>query len=343
MRSPRSSALNGSCTIPSTPTTSRWPFSMSVGAPGEPNRATRLGRPATLSINSTENPQSSRTSARKRAHSPSPGDPGTSVGFLESIFTRARASAIASPRVIATNYLLFAVLPEAFGLGFAAAFTGCFFAAGFMVGFFAVGFFAGSCGFGAACLTGAAAWAGVCRTGGAWLVVAGTAAGTGALEGKGATGGGDDGFRLACEASTSRISLSASSWVICPRRTMYWRRSRALSKTSPVRPAAAPITSFIAAAILLPASRLISCAFAAISATVSFTSAPRWPGLRRGGTGAPVAVAVAPAAEGAGVGTVVVAVATADFSLSIIEGSGQRRAVVTGLDITEVQVGPTWA
>ena len=48
-------------------------------------------------------------------------------------------------------------------------------------------------------------------------------------------------------------------------------------------PAAAPITSFIAAAILLPASREISWAFAAISAIVSRTSWPRWPGLRFGG------------------------------------------------------------
>ncbi len=40
-------------------------------------------------------------------------------------------------------------------------------------------------------------------------------------------------------------------------------------------PAAAPMTSFMAAAILLPASSEISCAFAAISATVSRTSAPR--------------------------------------------------------------------
>jgi hypothetical protein len=36
---------------------------------------------------------------------------------------------------------------------------------------------------------------------------------------------------------------------------------------------------------LLPASRLISWALAVISATVSFTSAPRWPGLRLGGGG----------------------------------------------------------
>src|SRR3954451_23800279 len=109
-----------------------------------------------VSSRSTENPQSSSTDARKRAQSPSPGEPGARVGFLESIFTRARASAIASPRGIATNYLLFAVLLEAFGFDLAAAFTGCFLAAGFMVGFLAAGFFAGSCVFGATCLTGAA-------------------------------------------------------------------------------------------------------------------------------------------------------------------------------------------
>jgi hypothetical protein len=64
---------------------------------------------------------------------------------------------------------------------------------------------------------------------------------------------------------------------------MYWTRSRALSRAKSARPAAALMTSFIAAAIRLPASWLISCARAAISATVSRTSAPRWPGLRRGG------------------------------------------------------------
>src|SRR5438034_4104280 len=137
------------------------------------------------------------------------------------------------------------------------------------------------------------------------------------------------GFLLACEASTSRINLSASSWVICPRRTMYWSRSRALSRTSPVSPAAAPITSFMAAAILLPASRLISCAFAAISATVSFTSAPRCPGLRFGGITVPVAPTVGGGGGGAA-GAVraadVVAVATPGFSLSGIYGlrSAQR-------------------
>src|SRR5215216_346483 len=97
---------------------------------------------------------------------------------------------------------------------------------------------------------------------------------------------------------------------------MYWRRSRALSRTSPVSPAAAPMTSFMAAAILLPASKLISCAFAAISATVSFTSAPRCPGLRFGGTGG----TVAPTAGAAGGGNGSGAVATADFSLSGIYG-----------------------
>src|SRR6185312_12390688 len=128
---------------------------MRAGASAEPSRATTLGLPGTPSIRSTENPQSWRTDARKRAQSPSPGESGASVGFLESICTRARASAIASPRGIATDYLLFAVLPEAFGLDLAAAFTACFFAAGFIVGFLAAGFLAGSCAFGAACFAGA--------------------------------------------------------------------------------------------------------------------------------------------------------------------------------------------
>src|SRR5438105_1854453 len=120
-----------------------WPLSISAGASSGPIRATMLGRFGTLlSNNSTENPQSSSTEARKRAHLPSPGESGARVGFLESIFIRARASATASPRGIPTVYLLFA-LPEAFGLDFVAALAACFLAAGFIVGFFAVGFFAG--------------------------------------------------------------------------------------------------------------------------------------------------------------------------------------------------------
>src|SRR5258705_7253425 len=117
---------------------------------------------------------------------------------------------------------------------------------------------------------------------------------------------------------------------------MYWRRSRALSMTSPVRPAAAPTTSFIAGGILLPASRLISCAFAAISATVSFTSAPRWPGLRLGGTtGGGVAVPTTTAGAGA------VGVATAGFSLSGIYGlRSAQRGGADGYQITEVGLGP---
>src|SRR5437868_9641965 len=104
------------------------------------------------SSTSTENPQSSSTEARKRAQSPSPGESGARVGFLESILMSARASATASPRGIATAYLLFA-LPEAFGLDLVAALTGCFLAAGFIVGFLAAGFLA-AC-FGAACFVAA--------------------------------------------------------------------------------------------------------------------------------------------------------------------------------------------
>ena len=126
-------------------------------------RATTFGRPPAPSRSSTENPQSVRTDARARAQSPSPGESGARVGFLESICIRARASATASPRGIATAYLLFADLPDAFAFDFAVDLTGCFFAAGFMVGFFAAGFFA------AACLAAGLAWCAIgadaCRTG----------------------------------------------------------------------------------------------------------------------------------------------------------------------------------
>ena len=74
----------------------------------------------------------------------------------------------------------------------------------------------------------------------------------------GRTGTGRGDLRLAFASSASRMSLSASSWVIWPRRTIYCTRSRALSTAKPASPAAALITSFMAAAILLPASRLIS-------------------------------------------------------------------------------------
>ena len=118
-------------------------------------RATTFGLPGTLSISCTVNPQSSRIDARVRAQSPSPGDPGARVGFLESICISARASATASPRGTATLYLFFAVLP-AFGFDLAEDFTARFLAAGFIVVFFAVGFLAGAACFAAgfvACLT----------------------------------------------------------------------------------------------------------------------------------------------------------------------------------------------
>lgn len=67
------------------------------------------------------------------------------MGFLESIFIRARASATASPRGMTTAYLLLAVLPEAFGFDFVAGLVACFFDAGFIVVFFATGFFAAAC------------------------------------------------------------------------------------------------------------------------------------------------------------------------------------------------------
>ena len=99
----------------------------------------------------------------------SPGESGARVGFLESIFIRARASATASPRGMTTTYLLFAVLPEALGFDFADALTGCFLAAGFIVGFLAAGFLAAACF--AAGLTLCLIGAGVCCrcTAGGWL------------------------------------------------------------------------------------------------------------------------------------------------------------------------------
>ena len=60
----------------------------------------------------------------------------------------------------------------------------------------------------------------------------------------------------------------------------------ALSMAKAEIPAAAPTTSRMAEAILDPASRLISWALAAISATVSRMSCPRCPGPRLGGGGA---------------------------------------------------------
>src|SRR3954466_6385361 len=103
--------------------------------------ATTLGRPGSLSSSRTSKPQSSRIDARSRAHSPSPGESGARVGFLESICISARASAMASPRRMATAYLFFADFADALGLAFVADLTG-FFAAGFIVGFFAAGFLA---------------------------------------------------------------------------------------------------------------------------------------------------------------------------------------------------------
>src|SRR5438045_3970535 len=107
----------------------------------------------------------SAASARLPAkiHSHMPGESGARVGFLESIFMSARASATASPRGIATAYLLLA-LPEAFGLDFVVALTRCFLAAGFIVGFFAAGFLAAAACLGAACF---AAGGGECLTGAA--------------------------------------------------------------------------------------------------------------------------------------------------------------------------------
>lgn len=59
-------------------------------------------------------------------------------------------------------------------------------------------------------------------------------------------------------SSASRNSRSPCSCVICPRRTMYCTRSRALSTVKLAMPAAAWMTSRIVDAIMLPASWLIS-------------------------------------------------------------------------------------
>src|ERR1700704_357511 len=111
---------------------------MSAGASLGPRRPSTFRRPGAISVISTANPQSSSTDASARAQSPSPGEPGARVGFLESICIRARARATASPRGMAMTYLLFA-LPEALGLDFAADLWVCFLAAGFMVVFLPVG------------------------------------------------------------------------------------------------------------------------------------------------------------------------------------------------------------
>src|SRR5258705_9654910 len=136
---------------------------MRAGASRGPRRATTFGRPGGVSVSSTAKPQSSRTEASARAHSPSPAESGARVGFLESICIRARASATASPRGMATAYLLFAALPEALGLDLAADLCVCFLAAGFIVVFFAVGFLVAIACF----VTGLAGCAGACFTIGA--------------------------------------------------------------------------------------------------------------------------------------------------------------------------------
>jgi hypothetical protein len=169
----------------------------------------------------------------------------------------------------------------ALAAGFAVFAGGAAFAAGFGAGAAATfgagaaAVFAGAAGFEGTGIGGTGAWAAGLTAGAATVGFAGAAAGRGA--GGGATGalafgigGGAGGFgRFAAASSASFRRRSASSCVICPRRTMYCTRSRALSIANDVSPAAAPMTSRMVAVIRLDASRLISCAFAAISATVS--------------------------------------------------------------------------
>jgi len=189
--------------------------------------------------------------------------------------------------------------------GFAAAWVDGFaagFAAGLAVAFaaaLAAGFVAGSsvatlaaglpAGF--ASLAGPVSFAGLTASAGATASdLAGRAAfGGGAAAPDAPSGRG----RCATASSASRSSRSASSWLIWPRRTMYCTRSRALSIAKAANPAAAPITSRIAPAILLPASAPISCARDVSSAMASRTSIARCPGDRRAtgaaGTSSPTA------------------------------------------------------
>src|SRR5262245_61560284 len=84
-------------------------------------------------------------------------------------------------------------------------------------------------------------------------------------------------------------------------------------------PAAALITSLIAAETLVPASWLMSCARSASSATVSRMSAPRCPGGRRGAaaTSEPSVDAGVPG-EGAGLSTMA-------LDVSVVVGHGWAR------------------
>ena len=79
--------------MPSTPTVSRWPFSISVRPPPLPRATpTTLGRPGAASSISTSSPASRIHAATYDATSPSPAPPGTRSGFTESIATSADTS-----------------------------------------------------------------------------------------------------------------------------------------------------------------------------------------------------------------------------------------------------------
>jgi hypothetical protein len=110
---------------------------------------------------------------------------------------------------------------------------------------------------------------------------AGTAGGADSRGGGGGVGTRPAATRWRYASSASRISTSASSAAICPRRTMNCTTSRAVSTTKPDSPDAAWIRSRIAPVIRLPASWLICCARAASSAAASRGS-PRDALARRG-------------------------------------------------------------
>ena len=93
------SASNGECVIPSTPTVSRCPANMSAGEFERADARDDIG-PAGVCVAQLDgkSPIVENAAREKERHRASPGAPGTSVGFRESISVSARVSATASPR-----------------------------------------------------------------------------------------------------------------------------------------------------------------------------------------------------------------------------------------------------
>ena len=80
--------------IPSTPTVSMWPQSISVrpGASRLATTPTTFGRPGATSVTSTSMPAAVSADAIRSATPASPAPPGTSEGLTESIATRSRSN-----------------------------------------------------------------------------------------------------------------------------------------------------------------------------------------------------------------------------------------------------------